>query len=189
MATDSERADEMVKMQLEAVNKLDYFVLGATMAICAYLAQTNHYAPLGLNEETFLLASLGLFATCAFCAFKRLDVNNWILHANAKALSGDDETKRKYYQWVADFSRATNRYYWWRNILLALGLVCYLVTKVWATYQDTGWILPQPSPAKFLGLDLEKAGPGWGVFFHGNTRFYPFIECCAQNLNEKPRKI
>ena len=139
MTTDSDRAHQMVMMQLEAVNKLDYFVLGATMAICAFLAKTNPYGPWNF-EATFMLASLLLLAASVFCGLKRLDVNNWILHANAKALSGDDEAKHEYYQWVADFSKAANRYYWWRHIFLAFGLLCYLAGKLIAVSPTTGCI-------------------------------------------------
>ncbi|RTB64080.1 hypothetical protein [Pseudomonas aeruginosa] len=36
----------------------DQFVLGATLAASAYLAQTQRYAQLGWNEETLLLLPL-----------------------------------------------------------------------------------------------------------------------------------
>lgn len=58
MATDFERSDQLGLMQIEASQKLDHFILGATLAICAYLAQTNPYAQLGINKETFSAAQL-----------------------------------------------------------------------------------------------------------------------------------
>ena len=47
----------LTTMHNEALHKLDYFILGVTLAICAYLAQTNPYAQLGINKETFLLVA------------------------------------------------------------------------------------------------------------------------------------
>lgn len=70
-------------MHNEAASKLDYFILGVTLAICAYLAQTNPYAQFGVNKETFLLGSLLVFASSAVCGFKRIESTIAALRMNA----------------------------------------------------------------------------------------------------------
>jgi hypothetical protein len=118
----------------EAASKLDYFILGATLAICAYLAQTNPYAELGINEETFLLGSLLVFASSAICGFKRIEATIAVLRLNAMALEEPNlQLRARYIQMLKD-DPAPHRRYVIRNYLLAAGLVCYLATKVWASY-------------------------------------------------------
>lgn len=125
----------------EAASKLDYFILGVTLAICAYLAQTNPYAQFGMNKETLLLGSLVVFAVSAVCGFKRLEGVVRVLKANTIALQEEDPVKADMKLLITqDFSNRTVTYYHARNILLLLGVLCYTVTKVWATYQSTGWI-------------------------------------------------
>jgi hypothetical protein len=43
------------------------------LAICAYLAQTNTYAKIGLNQQTFLLGTLLIFGVNAFFGFRRIE--------------------------------------------------------------------------------------------------------------------
>ncbi|MCY1262210.1 hypothetical protein D9M68_42500 [compost metagenome] len=118
----------------EAASKLDYFILGATLAICAYLAQTNPYAELGINEETFLLGSLLVFASSAICGFKRIEATIAVLRLNAMALEEPNLQLRSHYIRTLKDDPAPHRRYVVRNYLLAAGLVCYLATKVWASY-------------------------------------------------------
>ncbi len=125
----------------EAASKLDYFILGVTLAICAYLAQTNPYAQLGMNKETFLLGSLLVFSVSSVCGFKRLEGVVRVLKANTLALQEENPVKADMKLLVTQqFSDRTVTYYHARNILLLLGLVCYIITKVWAAYQNNGWI-------------------------------------------------
>ncbi|VVN12718.1 hypothetical protein PS664_03888 [Pseudomonas fluorescens] len=137
----NERIELLTSMHKEAANKLDYFILGATLAICAYLAQTNPYARVGINTETFLMVSLLIFATSAICGFKRIESNVTSLGLNIVALQQTDPAYREYFIARLKERRAPSRYYLARNYLLMLGLVTYLATKVWAAYQNTGWIL------------------------------------------------
>lgn len=60
-------ANEVSTFYNEARSELDYFLLGATLAICGYLAQTNTYGRLGVNKETFLLITLLVFAARQRC--------------------------------------------------------------------------------------------------------------------------
>lgn len=124
----------------EAASKLDYFILGVTLAICAYLAQTNPYAQLGVNKETFLLGSLLVFAASAICGFKRIESTIAALRMNAFALEAPTAQIRAHCLQKLRDSRESHRWYKARNLLLAAGLLCYLTTKVWDTYQSHGWI-------------------------------------------------
>ncbi|WP_447959862.1 hypothetical protein [Pseudomonas farris] len=113
-----------------------------TEATDTYLAQTNPYGQLGLNKETFLLGSLLVFAVSAILGFKRLEAKVTFLFDNAEALQTPDRALRSK---VLLGLRTTNntravRLYKYRNITLLLGLVCYVITKVWAAYQNNGWI-------------------------------------------------
>jgi hypothetical protein len=142
MATDQERADVMGVQQIEASNKLDHFILGISVAICAYLAQTNPYAQIDMNKETFLLLSLLIFAASCIFGFKRLESRTNLALAHAQALGATSGGQRA--TWLTRsqrYSKQCNKYYRIRNCLLLAGLLCYLVTKVWATYQHTGWIM------------------------------------------------
>lgn len=124
----------------EAASKLDYFILGVTLAICAYLAQTNPYAQLCVNKETFLLGSLLVFAASAICGFKRIESTIAALRMNAAALEAPNAQIRGYCLQKLRESRESHWWYKARNFLLAAGLLCYLATKVWDTYQSHGWI-------------------------------------------------
>lgn len=134
------RVDQLKTFHNEAATKLDYFILGATLAICAYLAQTNPYGRVGLNEETFLLITLVIFACSATCGFKRIEATIRDVRRNAIALSQSDRQVQKLFLTQLERDRTAHRWYRLRNFLLALGLGCYLTTKVWAAYQSTGWI-------------------------------------------------
>jgi len=124
----------------EATSKLDYFILGATLAICAYLAQTNPYAQLGMNEETFLLGSLLTFATSAACGYKRLEFTNQIMRMNILALRVKNPMERTLLIEQLGKNRKSHWLHLLRNYLLLFGLASYLTTKVWASYQGNGWV-------------------------------------------------
>lgn len=135
-----ERVELLVSLHKNEASKLDHFILGATLAICAYLAQTNPYAQLGVNKETFLLGTLLVFATSALCGFKRLEAVVDSIRLNAMALQQENDALRAYMLELVRESKRASRYYLARNYLLAAGTICYLATKVWATYQNDGWI-------------------------------------------------
>ena len=143
MATAHNQAQQLNMVHNEEAKKLDYFILGVTLAICAYLAQTNPYAQLGINKETFLLGSLLVFASSAICGFKRLEASIAMLRMNAFALQQPEPEVRALFVGKLKENQETHRWYVARNYLLAAGLLCYLATKVWATYQNSGWILVQ----------------------------------------------
>lgn len=136
-----EQIERITASYNEASHKLDYFILGVTLAICAYLAQTNPYGQFGPNKETFLLCSLLVFAASAVCGFKRIENTISIMGHNTYWVQQLDEDSRKNLKRkIADDNASGGRYYRFRNYLLFAGLLCYLAAKVWATYQNNGWI-------------------------------------------------
>lgn len=136
-----ERVELLITLHKGEASKLDHFILGVTLAICAYLAQTNPYAQLGLNKETFLLCTLLVFAASAVCGFKRLEATTESLRLNAVALQQEDPRLRSFMLEKVRGLKASSGYYRGRNYLLAAGLICYLATNVWASYQGNGWIM------------------------------------------------
>jgi len=136
-------SDELEKLTMfhnEALHKLDYFILGATLAICGYLAQTNPYGKLGVNKETFLLGSLLIFAASAVLGFKRIEATIITIRMNAFALEPESRPLRSYFLAQLRKDNTANNYYKARNYLLFAGLICYLATKVWAAYQCSGCV-------------------------------------------------
>lgn len=128
----------------EATHKLDYFILGATLAICAYLAQTNPYGQLGINKETLLLGSLLVFAASAACGLRRIESAISLMRINIFILNQNDPAKRE--KLGTKFLTEANKgllHGKLRNYLMVAGLLCYVSTKVWASYQSTGWIMLQ----------------------------------------------
>lgn len=135
-----EQIERVTTLYNEATHKLDYFILGVNLAICAYLAQTNPYGNLGFNKETFLLVSLFVFAASAAFGLKRIESALFLMRTNVFILNQTDPAKRQslYEQCRADKGPT---YAVLRNWLLFVGLFCYVASKVWGTYQSTGWIL------------------------------------------------
>lgn len=142
MADEQDRIDQLIYRSQDEDTKLDYFILGATLAICAYLAQTNPYGPLGINKETLLLVSLLVFAGSAVLGFKRLEAKVTFMFNNAEALQEPDRELRSRLLHHLQTTSNTNTIWLYksRNVTLLLGLVCYIITKIWATYQSSGWI-------------------------------------------------
>lgn len=133
------RAYEVTTFYNEARSKLDYFLLGATLAICGYLAQTNPYGRLGVNKETFLLVTLMVFAASAVSGYKGIEANVSSIRKNAQFLDHPNPEARAYLLEKLRGDRTAHRYYMLKNYLLLAGFTCYLATKVWAAYQSNGW--------------------------------------------------
>ncbi|MGF6125198.1 hypothetical protein QF019_000387 [Pseudomonas frederiksbergensis] len=134
-----EQIERVTTMYNDAAHKLDYFILGVNLAICAYLAQTNPYGNVGFNKETFLLVSLVVFAASAACGLRRIESALFLMRTNVFILNQTDSEKRQemYKHCLADKGPTYAKI---RDILLFVGLFCYLATKVCATYQSNGWI-------------------------------------------------
>lgn len=132
-------ANEVSTFYNEARSKLDYFLLGATLAICGYLAQTNPYGRLGVNKETFLLGTLLVFAASAVAGFKGMEANVNMIRKNAEALQEHNPALRAVKIHFLREDTTAHYFYILKNYLLLAGFVCYLATKVSAAYQSNGW--------------------------------------------------
>lgn len=135
MSLSQDRVALLATSHNNASEKLDYFILGVSLAICAYLAQTNPYAQIGINKETFLLGTLLVFVASAICGLKRIESTISDLRINAALLKEQDPALRAYCLQKLGENRKSHNLYKARNYLLGIALLCYLATNVWAAYQ------------------------------------------------------
>ena len=136
-----ERSRDMYTAYREAQEKFDMYVLGAVLAICAYLGQTMPYARIGLNPESLFLVSLLLFVGSAYCGFKRMEYSIVHFRLNHQYLDALEKQDRQYAV-VARSALDRNapkvqRYYRLRNSFMLLGLVAFVAGKYWAVYANT----------------------------------------------------
>jgi len=122
----------------EEMGQFDRFVLGATLAGCAYLGQTIPYGHVGMNVSTLFLCSLFILGMSSFFGFKRIEVVLRARRANSNFLHLH-ETNRLFEAGLAReelerVAACTETYYRLRNWTLMLGFVAYVMTKVLATY-------------------------------------------------------
>ncbi|HBO2545158.1 hypothetical protein LJG15_06615 [Pseudomonas aeruginosa] len=134
----SEKEIAIHQAYLDSSNRFDHFLLGASLAACGYLAQTNPYGRIGYNVETMYLVALVSLAMSAFCGFRRLDRITGALKANAHFLalptniSRDARLRAK--ALVQQAADAPGKWYSLRNGFLYAGFVAYIGTKVFAQY-------------------------------------------------------
>ncbi len=129
---------EMHRHFREANDRFDSFILAALLAICAYLGQSNPYAPLGLNSETIHFLSLASFVLAAFFGFKRIEyvivgyrLNHQLLKAREKHdLNLADNAVAA----LAIIKVKTERFYNFRNVVMFIGFGLYVIAKYWAVY-------------------------------------------------------
>lgn len=119
----------------------DRFVLGATLAACAYMAQTIPFGPLGHNIETMYLWTLAVMAAAAFFGFKRIEAVIEMVKFNSQYLAdletGKVKTEERFDRYQTDLKRSSHRtliFYRARNTTLFMSFACYVATKVFATY-------------------------------------------------------
>ncbi|ARH12908.1 hypothetical protein [Pseudomonas aeruginosa] len=116
----------------------DQFVLGATLAASAYLAQTQRYAQLGWNEETLLLLPLLVLVLSAWLGFKRIAWTIHLLKMNARYLElcagnpGIDFSK--VLEATKEIGDKTGFFYRWRNRTIFLAFACHIGVKLASTY-------------------------------------------------------
>lgn len=122
----------------EEMGQFDRFVLGATLAGCAYLGQTIPYGHLGWNISTMFLCSLLILGLSACLGFKRIEtilrarrVNGDYLHARE---TNNQARVAVVIPELARVARITEIYYQLRNLTLFLGFAGYIAAKVLATY-------------------------------------------------------
>lgn len=136
--SERQASDDLQEIYLEALSRFDHFVMGATLAVCAYLAQSNPYDKIGLNIPTLYLISLFFFGGAAFCGFKRLEQTVQVLRFKTELFDARERSKKSIIpplRLAADSAaNKTHSYYIVRNYLLLFGFVFYIAAKVLAPY-------------------------------------------------------
>ena len=119
----------------------DRFVLGASMAACAYLAQTMPFGPIGLNVSTMYLATLFMMALSAVFGFLRIEstistmnANSGYLHMIEMSQLNDFSMRQIARNAVDKVAERTKTMYVLRNYTMLFSFFGYVVTKVYATY-------------------------------------------------------
>lgn len=129
---------EMHRHFREANDRFDNFVLAALLAVCAYLGQSNPYAPFGLNGETIFFLSLASFVFSAFFGFKRIEyvlVGYRLNHQLLDAREGNDfKLADKVILVLKEANKKAERFYKLRNVSMFVGLSLYVAAKYWIIY-------------------------------------------------------
>lgn len=122
----------------EEMGQFDRFVLGATLAGCAYLGQTIPYGHLGWNMPTMFLCSLFILGLSAYLGFKRIETVLRLRRSNSDLLHAQETDNHARAALVlpalASVASTTEIYYQLRNVTLFLGFAVYIAAKVLATY-------------------------------------------------------
>ena len=71
MTTD--RSDKVFENWRQAAERFDYFMLGVTGALCAYVAQAYKPAKLGFNPASLELFALALLVLAGIAGFRRIE--------------------------------------------------------------------------------------------------------------------
>jgi hypothetical protein len=136
-----ERSVQLHKSASTETANFDRFVLGASMAACAYLAQTMPFGPIGVNVSTMYLATLFMMALSAVFGFLRIEATITTTNANSSYLYmiemgqlNDASMRRFAHAAVEKVADRTKTMYVLRNLTMLFSLVCYIATKVYATY-------------------------------------------------------
>lgn len=87
----TERSDKIYDGWRQAADKFDYFVLGVTGALCAYISQQYKPTKIGLNPGTLELAALIILVAAAVAGFKRIEKTMLLSRVNHKWLRTKEE--------------------------------------------------------------------------------------------------
>ena len=137
----TERSVQLHQSASTETANFDRFVLGASMAACAYLAQTMTFGPVGMNVPTMYLATLFMMAMSAVFGFLRIEATITTTNANSlylhkvelghlEDLSARIAARAPVDQWAA----RTKTMYRLRNLTMLISFFCYIATKVYAAY-------------------------------------------------------
>jgi hypothetical protein len=69
----TERSDKVYENWRQAAERFDYFILGVTGALCAFVAQAYKPAKLGCNPSSLELLALMLLVFAAIAGFRRVE--------------------------------------------------------------------------------------------------------------------
>jgi len=87
----TERSDKVYETWRQAVEKFDYFILGITGALCAYISQVYKPAQIGLNPGTLELLALLLLVASAVAGFRRVESTIHVTSLNHRYLRAQEE--------------------------------------------------------------------------------------------------
>lgn len=116
----------------------DQFVLGATLAACAYLAQTATYDQLDWNPSTLQLLPLLLLGFTAFFGFKRIESSIQTIKLNSAYLQllsdfpGNAFPEQRGF--VQQESDRSGFYYGIRNKFILLSFLAFVSVKILVKY-------------------------------------------------------
>lgn len=132
--TDTKAIDEKHKTYLDAAMKYDQFLSAALLASSAYLTQTVKFTPWGFDPSTAQLLSLLMVATSTVCAFQRMDHTVKVIRFEILSKRHEGADAAEALSWAKRYSRSTNRYAKARNILMLLGGIVFIGSKIWGGY-------------------------------------------------------
>jgi hypothetical protein len=85
----TERSDKLYTTWRDSTEKFDYFILGVTGALCAFISQTYKPVKIGVNAGTLEVIALLILVFAVIAGFRRLEktllitaINHQELHAN-----------------------------------------------------------------------------------------------------------
>ena len=87
----TERSDKVFETWRQAVEKFDYFILGVTGALCAYISQVYRPAKLGVNPASLELLALTLLVASAVAGFRRVESTIQVTSLNHRYLRANEE--------------------------------------------------------------------------------------------------
>ena len=90
-AMTTERSDKVFDNWRQATEKFDYFVLGVTGALCAYISQAYKPTKLGFNPDTLELLALILLVCSAIVGFRRIERSIEVTLLNHRLLRANEE--------------------------------------------------------------------------------------------------
>lgn len=87
----TERSDRVFETWRQAVEKFDYFTLGVTGALCAYISQVYKPEKLGVNPASLELLALILLVASAVAGFRRIESTIQVTSLNHRYLRAQEE--------------------------------------------------------------------------------------------------
>lgn len=82
----TERSDSVFEYYRPASEKFDYFIVGLTGALCAYISQTFSIDPISFSPQSLELVSLLVLVLSMVAGFKRIEMSLIATRYNAHTL-------------------------------------------------------------------------------------------------------
>jgi hypothetical protein len=87
----TERSDKVHETWRQSSEKFDYFVLGITGALCAYITQTFKFMKLGVTPNSLEFIAFLLLCLAAFAGFRRIEATVAVYRTNHILLRGGEK--------------------------------------------------------------------------------------------------